>query len=111
MLAFIVAIAFVHFLPKVPAKPTDVCPLVVEVSSTGAVFTNRFHGRNRTSLKLLASDLRGGCYNDANPSPVTSVTLQISPLAPKAIARAVSNTLEQNGWPPDKITVKAPITR
>lgn len=54
--------------PAIQAQHTrpDVCPMRIEIDSKGQVFTNRFNGRYSTSLKLLAKDLHGGCYNDSN---------------------------------------------
>ena len=84
------------------SKP-DVCPMRVEVNSKGQIFTNRFHGRYSTSLKLLARDLHGGCYNDANPSPVTSVTVTTREGAPQQRVNAVMKVLTDNGWPSNRV--------
>jgi biopolymer transport protein ExbD len=86
-------------------KP-DVCPVRIEIDRKGQVFTNRFNGRYSTSLKLLASDLSSGCYNDANPSPVTSVTLTAQEGAPQQRVDAVMKVLEENGWPSNKVIRK-----
>lgn len=83
-------------------KP-DVCPMRIEIDSKGQIFTNRFKGRYSTSLKLLTSDLRSGCYNDANPSPVTSVILTTREGAPQQRVDTVMKVLAENGWPSDKV--------
>jgi biopolymer transport protein ExbD len=83
-------------------KP-DVCPMRVEVDSKGEIFTNRFHGRYSTSLKLLAKDLHSGCYNDADPIPVTSVTVTTREGAPQQRVNAVMKVLADNGWPSDRV--------
>lgn len=91
--------------PTIQAKnmKPDVCPVRIEIDRKGQVFTNRFNGRYSTSLKLLASDLRSGCYNDANPSRVTSVTLTTRDGAPQRRVDAVMKVLEENGWPSSKV--------
>jgi hypothetical protein len=83
----------------------DVCPVRVEVSRSGEFYTNRFQGHYKTSAKLLERDLRGGCYNDANPSKVTSVTAKVVPNAPPGSVQALYRLLEQNGWPKSKLKV------
>lgn len=83
----------------------DVCPVKVEVSRSGAFYTNRFHGHYRTSAKVLERDLKGACYNDANPSKVTSVTVKVDPNAPPGAVAALYRLLEQNGWPKSKVEV------
>ena len=40
---------------------SDACPMHIEIDNKGQIFTNRFHGRYSTSLKLLTRDLHGGC--------------------------------------------------
>ena len=91
---------------QIQSTRSDVCPLRIEVDSKGDVFTNRFHGRYLTSLKLLATDLHGGCYNDANPSPITSVTITTREGAPRHRVDEVMKLLAQNGWPKAKVNVK-----
>ena len=75
----------------------------IEIDSKGQVFTNRFNGRYSTSLKLLARDLHGGCYSDANPSPVTSVTVTTRGGAPQQRVNAVMKVLAESGWPSDRV--------
>lgn len=84
----------------------DACPVRIEIDRKGQVFTNRFNGHYSTSLKLLASDLRSGCYNDANSSRVTSVTLMTREGAPQQRVNAVMKVLEENGWPSNKVIRK-----
>jgi hypothetical protein len=88
------------------ASPPSVCPMTVGVASDGVVFSDRFYGWYKISLKTLESDLRGGCYNDANPSRVTSVRLFLAPGAPKPKIDSVLSVLRANGWDRNKIDVK-----
>lgn len=78
----------------------------IGMGADGTVFTNRFHGWYKVSLKTLDSDLRGGCYNDANPSHVTSVRLFLAPNAPKPNVDSVLSVLKKEGWGRDKISVE-----
>ena len=75
----------------------------IEIDRKGEIFTNRFHGHYSTSLNLLASDLHYGCYNDANPSPVTSVMMTVRQGAPRQRVDAVMKVLADNGWPSGKV--------
>jgi hypothetical protein len=63
----------------------NACPMTIGVGAEGRFFSHRFSGWYGTSTKSMESDVRVGCYNDANPSPVTSVRLVIAPGAPKSI--------------------------
>jgi hypothetical protein len=83
----------------------DVCPVKIEVVKSGKFYTNRFNGHYKTSANFLERDLRGGCYNDANPSKVTSVTLRIAPGAPPQAVNWLYQLLERNGWPKSKLKV------
>ena len=83
----------------------DACPIRIEVVKSGDFFTNRFSGRYKTSPKLLESDLKAGCYNDANPAAVSSVTLSIAPGTPTERVKLVYEILERNGWPGARIKV------
>jgi hypothetical protein len=83
----------------------DVCPVKVEIAKSGEFYTNRFSGHYKTSAKLLERDLHAGCYNDANPSKVTSVTLRIVPGAPPRAVNSLYQLLDRNGWPKSKLKV------
>ena len=83
----------------------DACPMRIEVAKSGAYFTNRFHGRYKTSPRLLENNLRGGCYNDNNPSKVTSVTVQFAPGAPRQSIEKLYEILQRNGWPKSQVIV------
>ena len=82
---------------------TNACPMKIGIAQDGAVFSNRMQGWYRTSQKTLEVVLRGGCYNDANPSEITSVNLEIAPNAPKQRVIQVFSILENAGWPKDKV--------
>jgi hypothetical protein len=77
----------------------------IDVTKSGDFFTNRFYGHYKTSPKLLESDLKGGCYNDADPAPVSSVTVKLEAGAPKARLELLYRILERNGWPKVKVKV------
>jgi len=86
------------------AMPPSICPMTIGVGADGTIFTDRFHGWYEVSLKTLDSDLRGGCYNDANPGPVTSVRLLVASAAPKPIVDSVLSLLKTHGWSQEKVT-------
>jgi hypothetical protein len=77
----------------------------IEVVKSGDFFTHRFSGRYKTSPTLLESDLNGGCYNDANPAPVSSVTISIAPGTPTERVKLLYEILERNGWPKARIKI------
>jgi len=83
----------------------DACPMKIGIARDGAVYLNRMRGWYRTSPKILTDVLRAGCYNDNNPSSVTSVTLQIAPNAPKEKVDGVLSIVERAGWPKSRVTV------
>jgi hypothetical protein len=84
----------------------NTCPMKIGIARDGAVFSIRMQGWYRTSQKTLAGVLRGGCYNDANPSEVTSVNLVIAPNAPKEQVDQIFSILEKAGWPKSKVKVE-----
>jgi hypothetical protein len=86
--------------------PSLTCPMTIGVSRDGSIYSSRFNGWYKTGLKTLDSDLRGGCYNDANPTPVTSVKLLLVPESPKSRVDLVFSILEKDGWSRDKVSVK-----
>jgi hypothetical protein len=85
---------------------TNACPMKIGIARDGVVYSYRMNGWYRTSNKTLADDLVGGCYNDANPSKVTSVHLEISPNAPKLRIDQTFLILERAGWPKGRIKVE-----
>jgi hypothetical protein len=88
------------------AIPPSPCPMTIGIGPGGALYTDRFHGWYKVSVRTIETDLRGGCYNDANPSPVTSVRVFLEPSAPKAKIDSVMSLLKKNGWSRDKIDVE-----
>ena len=84
----------------------DACPLVIGVAANGDLYD--LNVRNmpavRRSPKMLEGSLHGGCYNDSNPSKVTSVTLELAPDAPTAKVDLVYAILQRSGWSKDKVT-------
>jgi hypothetical protein len=89
------------------AMMPDACPITIGVGTDGKLFSGRFQGWYRISPKTLESDLRYGCYNDNNPSPVTSVKIAIAPGAPKPKIEEVFSILQKQGWNRDKVNVKS----
>lgn len=85
---------------------TNVCPIKIGIARDGTVFSDRMQGWYKTSQKTLAGVLRGGCYNDANPSKVTSVNLEIAPNAPKEQVDQILSILEKAGWPKGRVRVE-----
>lgn len=83
------------------------CPVTIGIARDGAVFSSRMQGWFKMSEKTLASDLRGGCYNDAEPAPVSSVRVEIAPHAPKKRVDEVFAMLKKAGWPRARIKVEA----
>ena len=86
---------------------TNACPLKIGIARDGAVYSTRMQGWYRTSTKTLAGVLRGGCYNDASPSEITSVNLEIAPNAPKERVDRVFSILEKAVWPKGRVRVEA----
>ena len=82
------------------------CPVDIGIARNGALFSNRFAGWYKISAKTLGSDLRGGCYNDANPLPITTVKLFIAPKAPRRTIDRVFSILKSDGWSREKITLE-----
>jgi hypothetical protein len=82
------------------------CPVTIGISRDGSVFSDRFHGWYKVSQKTLKSDLRGGCYNDANPSPVTSVRLELAPGAPRGRVDLIYSILGKSGWPRARVAAE-----
>lgn len=83
------------------------CPMTIGIGRDGAIFASRLRGWYKTSQKTLESDLRGGCYNDANPTPVTSVKVIIAAGTPKSNTDRVFSILDRNGWPKNKVHVES----
>jgi hypothetical protein len=98
MIAFLLALAM---------TPSFTCPMTIGVSGDGTIYSSRFYGWYKTSSKTLDSDLRGGCYNDANPTPVTSVRLLLVAEAPKSKVDLVFSILKKDGWSRDKVSVES----
>jgi hypothetical protein len=96
MLIAVLALAMMH----------GVCPITIGVGSDGRLYSDRFHRWYNISSKTLQSDLRGGCYDDANPSPITSVRILVGPGAPDHKVDEVFAILEKQGWSRDKVSVR-----
>lgn len=85
---------------------TNACPMKIGIDRSGVVFSTRMQGWYKTSGRTLATVMRTGCYNDANPSKVTSVSLEIAPNAPKEPIERVYSILDKAGWPKDRVKVE-----
>jgi len=83
----------------------DVCPLVIGVAADGSIYDLNAINMPalRRSAKVLEQTLHGGCYNDANPSPITSVTLDLAPTAPKESVDRVYAIFARAGWPKERV--------
>jgi hypothetical protein len=97
MIAFLLALAM---------TPSLTCPMTIGVSRDGTIYSSRFNAWYKTSSKTLEGVLHGGCYNDANPTPVTSVRLLLVPKAPKSRVDLVLSILEKDGWKRQKISIE-----
>jgi hypothetical protein len=82
--------------------------MTIRVGSDGTYVTYRFNAWRVTSTRTLESDLRAGCYNDANPSKVTSVTIEASPQAPPNRLRRLYGLLGRDGWPRGRVKLMRP---
>jgi len=89
------------------ALTQNVCPITIGVGRDGSLFSDRFQGWYKTSPTTLESNLRGGCYNDANPHAVTSVTLAITADAPKPRVDLVLSLLKRNGWSRENVNFQS----
>ena len=85
---------------------TPTCPITIAIDNSGTLFSNRFHGWYEVSTKTLESDLKGGCYNDANPTPVTSVKVLLTISSPKPEIDRVLAILRAKGWSKDKVDIE-----
>jgi hypothetical protein len=83
------------------------CPITIGIGRDGTLFSDRFYGWYRITPKTLESDLKGGCYNDANPSPITSVKVAIAADAPPPKIDLVFSILARDGWPKGKVNVQS----
>jgi hypothetical protein len=83
------------------------CPMTIGINDQGTLFSSRFAGWYQISARTLDSDLKGGCYNDANPIAVTSVVVLVAPGAPKPKTERVFEILKVHGWSRDKIEIKS----
>lgn len=88
------------------AQDKGKCPMVIGIDAKGHIFTNRFDGWYRVSFSTLERDLRGGCYNDSNPTAVSSVTIQLVKGAPQPRIHAVYDLLARMGWPRQRVTLE-----
>lgn len=82
------------------------CSMTIGIGQDGTIFSTRFSGWYKISSKTLESDLQGGCYNDANPSPVTSVELLVAPKTPRPLVDHLFSILEKEGWSRERINVQ-----
>jgi hypothetical protein len=85
---------------------TSTCPLTIAIDNSGTLFSSRFSGWCETGTKALENELKGGCYNDANPIPFTSIKLLLTRDAPKPKLDRVLAILKEKGWSKDKIDIR-----
>jgi hypothetical protein len=96
MLALILAVSFIP----------SVCPVTIGIGGDGALYSDRMNGWYRVSPKSLAGNLQAGCYNDNDPSPVTSVKVFLAPGAAKPRVDLVFSILKKVGWDMKKVDVE-----
>ena len=92
-------------LPSGAKASIDVCHFAIGVAANGALYD--LNAANmpalRRSLPTLEKNLHGGCYNDSNASPVTSVTLYVAAGASGASVDAAYAVLARDGWPKERV--------
>jgi hypothetical protein len=103
----VLAMGLMLFGVGMSAQDKGKCPMVIGIDAKGHIFTNRFDGWYRVSFSTLERDLRGGCYNDSNPTAASSVTLQLVKGAPQPRIRAVYDLLARAGWPRQCVAVES----
>jgi hypothetical protein len=89
------------------AMMQSICPMTIGVGLDGTFYSDRFHGWYKITPRTLQSDLRGGCYNDANPHAVTSVKIVVAKNAPESKVDQALSILAKEGWPRDKINIQS----
>jgi hypothetical protein len=82
------------------------CSLRIAIARDGSFFDILHNGTYKRSPHTLERELHGGCYNDSNPSPVTSVVLEIADGAPRDRTEFLYKLLDRNGWGREKIKVE-----
>jgi hypothetical protein len=87
------------------AMMQGVCPMTLGLGPDGTLFSDRFYGWYKISPKTLENDLKGGCYNDANPHSVTSVRLEVAANTPQPTVEKIIALLSRMGWPRDRVTI------
>jgi len=89
-----------------PAR--DVCAMALGIRTDGTTYELNLMNMPpvRRSLKVIAQEARGGCYNDANPSAITSVTLYVEKGTTELKLHPLLNLLSAAGWQREKIHVE-----
>jgi hypothetical protein len=105
--SFICAYLFFCLGVFVFAQNRDLCPVVYGIDADGRIFVYTHNGNYRRSLVTIESDLKGGCYNDANPASVSSVTIKTAVGSPKGRLDEVLSLLARNGWARDRVKILA----
>jgi hypothetical protein len=82
------------------------CTFMIGVAPDGSFLTDRFHGWYKTNPKLMEKVLQTGCYPEGGPRPISFVTLELTPSAPKTKVELAYSILARNGWPKSKLRVK-----
>jgi hypothetical protein len=82
------------------------CSLRIAIAKDGSFFDILHNGTYKRSPQTLEHELHQECYNDANPSPVTSVVVEIEKDAPQPRITLLYSLLERNGWPREKIRIE-----
>jgi hypothetical protein len=90
-----------------PSRPAnDLCPVSIRITAGGEWMSYRFNGWRIISAETLVRDLQNGCYNDANPSRVTSVHVKPKARAPWHRVDELMGLLAEHGWPKERVQLE-----
>jgi hypothetical protein len=106
LLAFGFAVWTIAAVGQTSSATYGPCSVRIAVATDGGFYDILHNGVYKRSPRTLEQELRGGCYNDANPSRVTSVVLEIADGAPPARTESLYKLLERNGWTRSKVLVE-----
>ncbi|MEG9432586.1 hypothetical protein [Terriglobus sp. ADX1] len=86
----------------------DVCPFKLRIAENDVLSMRDENAPvwYKVSLKTLDTRLGGGCYNDANPSPPTSIKVQFAPMVSPEVKKKFLDLLSRHGWTEKRIQVQ-----
>ena len=106
ILAFVFAVCISTAVGQSSSAAYGPCSVRIAVAKDGSFFDILRNGVYKRSPRTLEQELHGECYNDANPSQVTSVVLEIADGAPPARTEFLYKLLERNGWARAKVLIE-----